>query len=241
MESLSWRQNSKLLQSPLLDLRVARAFLLTKGRNAWHSTWIRRYQGSHAVHGMLEWAKEDAEAKRGPGNVFYIREMPVLVLDIEDEHELDCSIVLTDFYADNPFARWSKHEAGSVLELETPVGAVLNAFSAEGAWLYPAPNPHSLIVARARSFELPHSGTVEELHSWTSRPVGAQRSLAWVKETNNYVFDGVNAVERQFRLVNSDERLEQWRTRREEDRRRRMDQMMEELASWESAGEDPST
>lgn len=241
MEPLSWRKGSKLLHSPLLDLRVARAFLLTKGRNAWHSTWVRRYQGSHAVHGMLEWAKEDAEAKRGPGNVFCIREMPVLVLDIEDEHEFEYSIVLTDFYADSPFARWSKHEAGSILELETPIGAVLNAFSAEGAWLYPAPNPHSLIVARALSFELPHSGTTEELHSWTSRPVGAHRSLAWVKEANDYVFDGVNAIEQQFRLVNSDERLEKWRVEREEERRRRRDETLAFYESWESSHEDPFT
>jgi len=191
------------------------------------------------VHGMLEWAKEDAEAKRGPGNVFYIREMPVLVLDIEGEHEFEYRIVLTDFYADNPFARWSKHEAGSVLELGTPIGAVLNAFSAEGAWLYPAPNPHSLIVARAQSFELTHFGTVEELHSWTSRPVGAHRSLAWVKETNNYVFDGVNAIEQQFRLVNSDERLEKWRLERDEERQRRLDELLDEMAAWGTPDVDP--
>jgi hypothetical protein len=238
MEPLSWRKDSKLLQSPLLDLRVGRAFLLTKGRNAWHSTWIRRYQGSHAVHGTLDEAKRDAESKRGPGNVFYIRETPVLALDIEDMPSFERTIVLTDFYADDPFAKWSRHEAGSILELDTPIGAVLNAFSAEGAWLHPQPNPHSLIVASGPSFGLRHFGPVDGLHSWTSSPQGSHRPLRWVKEGNEYVFDGALAVEQQFIAVNTQAGIDQRRADREAERQRQLKEAFAVIDSWGNRDQD---
>ena len=80
---------------------------------------------------------------------------------------------------------------------------------------------------------------MEELSSWTSRPLGTHRSLAWTKDASDYTFDGVNAIEQQFRLVNSDERLEKWRFKREEERRRRMDEALAYFESLESSHEDP--
>lgn len=228
-----------MLQAPLLGLYVGRAFLLTKGRNAWHSTWIRRYQGSHAVYETLELAQSNGERQRGPGNVFYIREMPVLCLKIASEILMESLVVLTDFYPDDPFGRWNREGASSVLKLRTPLGVILNAFSDEGAWLAPAPNPHSLIVAQGYPFEVPEVSEDERLRSWISKAKGPRKSLLWTVEENGYTFDGVRGIEAAFRSVNTPEDFEEVRLDLERQREQVLADakaFLAEYEEWERQG-----
>lgn len=51
-----------------------------RGRNAWNSTWVTHYYDG-CLHDTLKSAKHYAENKRGPGNVFYIEEIPALAFN----------------------------------------------------------------------------------------------------------------------------------------------------------------
>jgi hypothetical protein len=82
-------------------------------------------------------------------------------------------------------------------------------------------------VASGPSFALRHFGPLDGLHSWTSNPQGSHKPLRWVKEGNDYAFDGVLAVERQFIAVNTQARIDQRRVDRESERQRRLDEALE--------------
>jgi hypothetical protein len=85
--SISWewtelygiKQVRKVASARILEAYSSTCWYLTYGRNAWHSTWITRYAPG-CVAFDLELLKAKGERDRGPGNVFYIQEMPCLVL-----------------------------------------------------------------------------------------------------------------------------------------------------------------
>jgi hypothetical protein len=62
------------------DVFLARLYFCTKGRNAWHSTWIKRYL-TGSIKTTIESAKEYCESLRGNGNTLYINEIPALIAD----------------------------------------------------------------------------------------------------------------------------------------------------------------
>lgn len=85
--SISWertelygiKQVRKVISARILEAYSSTCWYLTYGRNAWYSTWITRYAPG-CVAFDLELLKAKGERDRGPGNVFYIQEMPCLVL-----------------------------------------------------------------------------------------------------------------------------------------------------------------
>ena len=85
--SISWewtelygiKQVREVTSARILEAYSSTCWYLTYGRNAWHTTWITRYAPG-CVAFDLELLKAKGERDRGPGNVFYIQEMPCLVL-----------------------------------------------------------------------------------------------------------------------------------------------------------------
>ena len=69
----------KLARSEVKDVSAGLLYYLFSGRNAWHSTWITRY-AEGCMHGGLQAAKDTAEGKRTMGSVFYIAELPALII-----------------------------------------------------------------------------------------------------------------------------------------------------------------
>lgn len=59
------------------SISTARLYYVYTGRNAWHSTWIRKYSKG-CMHTSLKSAKDYVEKKRVQGTVFNIEELPAI-------------------------------------------------------------------------------------------------------------------------------------------------------------------
>ncbi|MCG5464097.1 hypothetical protein AB0K35_28720 [Micromonospora sp. NPDC053740] len=82
----------------LVGIAPKRVTLLLEGRNAWHSKWIRSYQGSAAMFLNQASARDAAEERRKQGSVFYVFDTPALLL-----FGVYTNCVVTDFHQDDPF------------------------------------------------------------------------------------------------------------------------------------------
>ena len=71
-------ENEKLSAEPIESVYVGKIYYWRDGRNAWHSTWIERYDNLEAFCISEEAAKNRIEASRVQGSVFYLQEFPVL-------------------------------------------------------------------------------------------------------------------------------------------------------------------
>lgn len=61
------------------SIKVVKIFFCVSGRNAWYSTWVRKYS-ENSMHLTLSSAKKYCELKRVQGSVFYIEEVPALYI-----------------------------------------------------------------------------------------------------------------------------------------------------------------
>jgi len=64
----------------LLEMHICRVYLLIRGRNAWHTTWVHHFLKDAEMYSDLKSAMAGAEQKRERGNKFYIETVPALVL-----------------------------------------------------------------------------------------------------------------------------------------------------------------
>jgi hypothetical protein len=82
MELKTYDQNlhDELLFDKVIKKGVRKIYYVSSGRNAWWSTWVKQYN-SGCMHTTLDSAKKYAEKMRTNGSVFYIQEIPALVLE----------------------------------------------------------------------------------------------------------------------------------------------------------------
>lgn len=64
---------------PIKTIEHGFIFFVHDGRNAWHSTWVQKYYPG-CMHSTLDEAKKYCEKKRTNGSVFYITEIPVIIV-----------------------------------------------------------------------------------------------------------------------------------------------------------------
>jgi hypothetical protein len=103
---------SDLDKSPVKEISCGAIYYAYTGRNAWHSTWITRYTNG-CMHTTIESAKKYAERLRTRGTVFYIRQLPCLVIKSDDNQ-----IIITEINSTNPLAGYSENAISNHL----PVG-----------------------------------------------------------------------------------------------------------------------
>jgi len=73
-------------------------YYLHDGRNAWHSTWVQRYN-ANCFHHSIDSAKSSAERMRTRGSVFYVYEKPALLFR-DDKH----AMLIVQINSKTPFA-----------------------------------------------------------------------------------------------------------------------------------------
>lgn len=79
------------------SVRAVAVLFLSYGRNAWHSTWIRRYSvGDFSREGRVVQSK--VEARKGPGTVFYLKILPALQIEFGSR-----KFVVTEINTKEPF------------------------------------------------------------------------------------------------------------------------------------------
>lgn len=192
----------------LIDVQAGSVVLLVRGRNAWHSTWVRHYLRNATLYTDVQSAKHGAESQRGPGNVFYVVEAPALLLIGQRS-----AVVLCDAHPDNPFGAFrgfasTIHESpyGPWIDGIFPGVSVRDAVAAfghrSGHWAGPTPSEHSLrtgMLDSVRQFDVKR----RPLQSLVSRPVGSNYYLQWDPNSsgNRYTRRGANAVAKRWTEV----------------------------------------
>lgn len=159
-------------------VRPVRIFFCIKGRNAWHSTWVRRYT-EKSMHSTVKSAFGWAEEQRGPGNVFYVMGLPALRINLAD-----VSILVTEINSPAPM-NWglrSPHWVEALTSGRRFRGFIELCYDrlAKEASEY-----ENLVLFRTeRNLYLdPISNGHEMLPSWKSSAVGAKRYLNWGPQT----------------------------------------------------------
>jgi hypothetical protein len=200
MKAINWAQDQALLRSPFLGLKPVLMYVLIRGRNAWHSQWVRHYRGPAALVTDLEDAKSAAEEQRVQGSVFYILEVPGLSLLSEAG-----PVALVEFHSANCFGKWKVNEKQDILRLGTPIAHVLNSLGPNGAWRKPIPEDSSFISGIARWGTIHSLPPRVRLRSFESQAQGSSRYLHWIPRSNHYSRRGVNAIARAFAALNSEQ------------------------------------
>ncbi len=78
---------------------------IVSGRNAWHSTWIRRYSEG-CMHTSVESAINYCEKWRNNGDVFCIYTIPALLINSDGEN----NFLITEVNSENPLQGYSSKE-----------------------------------------------------------------------------------------------------------------------------------
>jgi hypothetical protein len=184
---IDWQQLRDLGRSEVLtEAGVARVSMLTRGRNAWHSTWVRHYQGPTAMFTNLIAAKRAAEPLRERGNVFYVTEAPALVL-----RGRRFTSVLVDFHPVNPFARYRGFDELEFLPGER-MTHVLRTFNHDsGFWDGPLPSQHSIRTGQVNDARNLSSLGKDPLRTYKSYARETGYLLGWREMPNRFSTEGV--------------------------------------------------
>lgn len=181
----------------LVDVIAVRVGVSSRGRNAWHSTWAKHYQGGTALFSDFESARSIAEGRRVQGSQFAIAEAPALALR---GRQLD--IIVVDFHPQDPFRRWRACAKNSQVRVLSPgynLRQTYRAFQHDSQhWAGLEPNEHSL-----RSGWLADAGSLQKLagrplRAYESRSHGGNYYLGWALQPTRFTRRGTNSIVRQY-------------------------------------------
>ncbi|MET8832760.1 hypothetical protein ABZV78_02415 [Micromonospora sp. NPDC004540] len=181
----------------LVGIVPKRVTLLLEGRNGWHSTWIRSYQGDAAMFSDQASARDAAERRRKQGSVFYVFDTPALLL-----FGVRTNCIVTDFHQDDPFHRFAGFQQPTYdpwlgwrgilpgVSLQTAAASIGPERS---MWENRSLSQHSFIrgsVDDGREI----ADMEDELVSVSSFSQGSAYRLGWHKREQRYSTTGANRV-----------------------------------------------
>jgi hypothetical protein len=189
----------QLREDQIVSAHSVTATLLYRGRNAWHSTWVQHYIRQADLFPSIDDAKAGAERLRSPGNVFYIKEVPALVLV-----GIRQSLILVDPNSDTCFERFS----GFRKEI------VVTSFGNFAEGLYagcPLKDAHNTVIDFQRNWKLGKSGEKliltgvlesgfpakeikTEFSGFSSESHGGKYMLGWNRMSNRYSPERLNSL-----------------------------------------------
>jgi hypothetical protein len=177
MQRIDWVKDQELLDSKLKNLTGVTLYLLSTGRNAWHSTWSERYRSDAALFATFEAAKAAAEKARNRGTTFEIEQYPGLAF-----YSVVGVVALVEFHSKQSFMKLRLDTLTNRLEVGTMIRDAIDPFKAATSeyWSTPFPSENSFIVVRsdlAEEFETLPSPTY--LKKWGSVAWGSNFYLGW--------------------------------------------------------------
>lgn len=174
------------------------------GRNAWHSTWIKRYSAGSITTTLAD-AKKHAENSRKPGSQFSIVELPAIEIVSNDD-----VFFVIHINTPSPFKGCMTKKA--LDGLKNKAGVTQPGFLQAGSCLAQAlytltplspywtenPEPkNSIIILNGSADEEPSSLPSRKLTGWQSKTFGKKFYLGWTNLTNSR---GSGAVKRIVKL-----------------------------------------
>lgn len=174
------------------------------GRNAWHSTWVKRYtEGS--ITTTLTDAKLYAEKSRKPGSQFSIVELPAVEVVSDEE-----TYFVVHINTLSPFKGCMTKKA--LDRLKNKVGVTQPGFLRTGSCLAQAlytltplspywtenPDPkNSIIILNGSSDKKPPALPTRKLTGWKSKTFGKNFYLGWTEQSDSR---GSSAVKRIIKI-----------------------------------------
>ena len=181
MKPLDWETDQKFLDSELKSLKCVTLYLLSTGRNAWHSTWSTRYQKSAALFSTFDGAKQVAETARNRGTTFKITQYPGLAF-----YSMEGVVALVEFHSNPTFGKLKQESIYQNLSIGTPIRDAIAPFAKVDKlfWNPPFPSQDSFVNLKsdlAENFE-PHVQP-SYMKSWNSVASGSNYYLGWHETT----------------------------------------------------------
>jgi len=176
-------------KSRVREIKPVKIYYCYYGRNAWHSTWIRRYSPS-CMHLSIDSAKHYAEQKRTQGSVFYIEELPALEINAGPYR-----VYITQINQNCPLREYRSQAVRSsvavgkrkidnaqnfYLKSGANIGSLLLSFSHDSRfWINTQPSSNSvMLLYTAENIEATPLKTTK-LNVWKSQSLGKYYYLSW--------------------------------------------------------------
>jgi hypothetical protein len=178
---------------PVQSIEAVCIYYCFRGRNAYWGTWATHYFPG-CMHHSLASAQAFAEGQRTQGSVFYVHQLPALLLSTG----ISCALV-TQINTGHPLKDYShkalpekegwvhrtaKNTKSVILAKGEVLSDVLSSFSPDSNfWRVPPPTKNSVVM-------LAVEGAVNDLerldshklHSWVSKSLGPDYLLNWRQE-----------------------------------------------------------
>lgn len=169
---------------------VRKLYYVHDGRNAWHSTWVQRYLDG-CMHSSLSSAIRYAESLRVRGSVYYINEIPALLLESESlvlvVTQINCTDVLAA-YSSNAVRNEAASDKQKIENLRhnyltrgSPIEGAFLSFEPDSHFWKNTPPPRDSLIrvlceGSLRDFESLGKGV---LSGYKSKSCGSQYLLEW--------------------------------------------------------------
>lgn len=238
MKPLDWATDQKFLDSELKSLKCVTLYLLSTGRNAWHSTWSTMYQKNAALFPTFKAAKQVAEPARNRGTTFKITQYPGLAF-----YSLEGVVALVEFHSNPSFGSIKQDSLGEFLCIGTPIRDAIAPFSKVDRifWNPPFPSQDSFVSLKsdlAEDFEPLFQPNY--MKSWNSVASGSNYYLGW-HETGKPVKPPIEKIMNQYAEVNMLNDIEQHEHEIERarqfaiEKRKKVDEMAKKLSEASAA------
>jgi len=180
MKPIDLIADQKFLDSEFKGLQSVTLYLLSTGRNAWHTTWSAKYQKNAALFSNFEAAKNVAEESRIRGTTFKIAQYPGLAF-----LSTEGVVALVEFHSSQPFNKLRIEDLGERLAIGTPIRDVISPFTSANSefWNSPFPSPDSFVDVKtdlAEEFQ-PLIESVS-MKKWKSVASGSNYYLGWQEQ-----------------------------------------------------------
>jgi hypothetical protein len=177
MQRIDWINDHELLDSKLNYVQGVTLYLLSTGRNAWHSTWSERYRSDAALFATFDLAKASAEKSRNRGTKFEIEQFPGLAF-----YSLAGVVALVEFHSKQSFSKLRLETLTNRLEVGTLLRDAIDPFKAASSeyWNTPFPSENSFLAVKSDLAEqLEPLPTPSYLKKWGSIASGSNYYLGW--------------------------------------------------------------
>lgn len=195
-------------QSEVVKRKGARKlYYVHDGRNAWWGAWVQRYLDG-CMHSSWESAKRNAERLRVQGSVFYIAELPAIILEAETlvlaVTQINCTDVLSGYSpnavsADPPLGMQLRENAhNNYLVPGSPIEGALMSFEPKSRfWVQPPPETNSVTCVVGVGGLSHFSGLAQDpLKGFKSFSTGGAYLLSWAPLSNPVVSRYVKKIVR---------------------------------------------
>lgn len=188
LEEVKTENFSLISDDIIIKKGIRKIHYILSGRNAWHTTWVNQYS-SGCMHENFFSASMRAEELRNQGSVFYILEIPALVVEGKRQ-----TLVVTQINTDDVLRSYTPTPARPIEALYPKInylhpGASMVSFyktvvSNHDFWHNPPPLKNSVIILttkkKLKDFEKYDKSKLIESHSSS---IGTDCYLRWtIKE-----------------------------------------------------------